>query len=85
MLPRVGEPKATKCVLYLDRGKLVLSDCVYAIRCKSVSDARQLKICLLEAWKTVEASYKGTCARHLTLPGLRELLQHLGFDVALDR
>jgi hypothetical protein len=81
LLPRVGEPKATKCVLYLGQKKLVLSDCVYALQCESVSDAETLRAILLDAWESVDRSFTGTCARHITLFRLRELLEHLGISV----
>ncbi len=80
-LPRVGEPQPTKCVLYLSRQRVVLSDCVYAIRCKSVLDARRLHEAILSDWNLVSSFYGGTCARHLTLQGLRDLLHTLGYGV----
>ena len=81
LLPRVGHPSADKCVLYLRRRRVVLSDCVYAIRCTTTSEAQLLRKALLSQWDNVAQRYTGTCAPYLTLASLRDVLVQLGVEI----
>ena len=80
LIPRVGQPDSRKCVLYLARKRVVLSDCVFAIKCGSSEDAKALHEKLLRSWCKVQESYRGTCARYITTDGLLGLLRSLGVD-----
>lgn len=82
LIPRVGQPSKAKCVLYLGRKPLVLSDCVYALRCGSSADAHHLQRLLMDNWDIVSGFYGGTCAPYITVRGLLELLRHLGVRVS---
>lgn len=82
LMPRVGCPSKDKCVLYLGRKQLVLSDCVYAIRCGSTSEAKMLQSTILANWDLVAQCYSGTCAPYLTIEGLTALLQVLGVTLS---
>jgi len=81
LIPRVGQPDSEKCVLYLARKRVVLSDCIFAIRCESSEDARLVHRAILRSWDKVRESYCGTCARYITRGGLRGLLGNLGFGI----
>lgn len=83
LIPRVGQPDNRKCVLYLARKRMVLSDCVFAIKCGSVEHAKVVHSTLLKSWCKVQESYRGTCARYITMDGLLGLLRSLGID-AID-
>ncbi len=84
LIPRVGQPNREKCVLYLARKRVVLSDCIFAIKCESSADARSVQSGLLDAWDTVSHAYGGTCARYLTRDRLCCLLRELGFEASVE-
>ena len=82
LLARVGKPMSSKVVLVdVTHPPVVLSDCVLAVECSTLSAARVLRRAILENWETVEAAYGGTCARYLTLASLKDLLWALGVSV----
>lgn len=81
LIPRVGEPNSGKCVLYLRNRRIVLSDCIFALACTTKEDAAILHSRLVDAWDEVSDVYGGTCARYMTICGLRSLLKKLGVEV----
>ncbi len=81
LIPRVGRPSPNKCVLYLARKRLVLSDCVYAIRCQTSDDARQLHGAIHACWDDFAQLYSGTCAPYLTVASLHSALTQLGVTI----
>lgn len=81
LLPRVGKPKKSKIALYRSKIPFTISDCVMAIRCANMREAKKAYQRLFEHWHHVEERYNGTCARHITIRSLGELLQSLGFQV----
>ena len=85
LLPRVGTPMKDKVVLYLSPSLLALSDCVFAIRCKNISNAQKVRWSLLKNWDRVKSHFVGTCAKYITIEGLSELLQKLGFQIRDER
>jgi tRNA1(Val) A37 N6-methylase TrmN6 len=86
LLPRVGKPDEAKCVLYLQNQRIVLSDCVFAITCRSRADAEQLHGRLKTSWnKVVERAWSGTCAPYATLESLKHVLVQVGCEVCLSR
>ena len=82
LIPRVGQPNREKCALYLRRKRIVLSDCVFALQCKSSGDATTLCETLKAEWGSVRDAYAGTCAKYLTLERLQKLLRGLGIGVS---
>jgi len=82
LIPRVGQPSKCKVCLYSGKGQVVLSDCVIGLKCKTLSDAKDLRHALLRRWQLVKEVYGGTCARYITLEGLRGLLSRLGFHAS---
>ncbi|WP_210522156.1 DNA methyltransferase family protein [Hymenobacter terricola] len=78
LLPRVGKPTADKIVLFPAGAIAILSDCVFALECGSEQEAEQLQSLLISEWPKVEAAYGGTCARFISVEGLRKLLHGLG-------
>jgi len=81
LLPRVGEPSATKCCVYRSKTRLVLSDCVFGIQCKVEADARRIHSRLVNSWRAVQNSYGGTCAPYISLARLVGLLRSIGVSV----
>lgn len=85
LIPRVGRPSIAKCVLYLGRKPIVLSDCVYALRCNSSQDAMALRERMINAMDMVSSHYHGTCAPYLTVRDLSAILGKLGVsEVSVD-
>lgn len=78
LLPRVGKPAVDKIVVFPPGATAVLSDCVFAIECNCEHDAERVHALLTTNWPTVEAAYGGTCARFISVEGLRELLHRFG-------
>lgn len=81
LVARVGQPSKKKCVLYLGRKRLILSDCVYAVRCASGDDARNLLNAIHANWDRFADLYAGTCAPYLTVSALHTALTQLGVQV----
>lgn len=81
LLPRVGQPAASKVCLYLSRRRVALSDCVFGLQCSTPDAARRLQRLLTRKWPLVEKQYNGTCARYLTVRALTTLLEDLGCSI----
>lgn len=81
LLPRVGCPNKLKIHTYHGRRKIVLSDCVIALKCKTWEEAEVTRKNLLENWDEIEKHYVGTGARHLTIRTFSRLLTAFGFNV----
>jgi hypothetical protein len=81
LLPRVGRPNRLKIHTYEGRRRIVISDCVIALKCKTGEGAEAVRTALLENWDEVERHYVGTGARHLTVDAISRLLKGFGFNV----
>lgn len=81
LLPRVGKPNKSKIVFHKNGNPFVISDCVLAIKSSNIRVTRKVYQTLLEHWSLIEDRYTGTCARHIPLKTLAELLKALGFQV----
>jgi hypothetical protein len=80
-VPRVGEPNKEKIFLYALRKRVILSDCVIALKCKSPKQTRVLHSTLLRRWTQLEEKYGGTGAKYITIGSLSQFLKGLGFSV----
>lgn len=83
LLPRVGLPCRDKLTLHLARDEVVLSDCVIALRCRTKTIAKRVFAELVDSWDDLEALYRGSCARYVTVRNLRTHVEKLGFSVQL--
>lgn len=81
LIPRVGRPYLNKIILYGRNREVILSDCLFAVQCRTMSDAERLYASLRENWKDLEKRYGGTCAPYITIKSLQILLESLGYDV----
>lgn len=79
LIPRVGAPSVGKACLYLRRKRIVLSDCVVGIQCRSSDDAMRLMELIRKHESKFVEMYSGTCARYLTLERLRCFLDRVGY------
>jgi hypothetical protein len=85
LLPRVGKPTASKVVVYGGRNRIVLSDCVLALKCQNLHDAIKIRETLQENWQSVARAFSATCAPYVTVSALAEVLRHLGFQTTLSK
>ncbi len=84
LIPRVGRPYRHKIKLYLGRKRIVLSDCVIALSCRTPVSARELQSALLQNWDSLQKEYGGTCAPYITLYSIQTFLESLGFAPSVD-
>lgn len=82
LLPRVGRPNKLKIHTYEGRRRIVISDCVIALKCKTREEAGVVRTALLENWGEVERHYIGTGARHLTVRTISHVLAGFGFNMS---
>lgn len=80
LIPRVGRPKREKIALHLFERPAVLSDCVIGIQAESFEKTRAIFNILLYKWPLIERLYMGSCARYVTLRGLRAALLQIGIS-----
>jgi hypothetical protein len=81
LVPRVGKPQSGKIALYTRDEPVVLSDCVFAIRCASANDSLYVLNVLLSNWEHFSRAYHGTCAPYITIKDLVAALSDLGIRV----
>lgn len=81
LIPRVCKPDVNKIVLLPVGMEAVLSDCVIAVECLSLSDAAKLQNHLVNNWSLTEQIYIGTCARYVSVSGLSAFLNDIGCEL----
>ncbi len=74
LLPRVGNPKREKICVISKTQSYALSDCIIAIKTKSIKDANSLKTYMIKNWDSIDNMYKGTAARYITIERLKRYL-----------
>lgn len=79
LIPRVGNPRKDKIVLYTSKERIATSSCILTISCQSETAAKQVFSALIQNWSQVKKYYTGTCARYMTLENLQRLLAEFGF------
>ena len=79
LLPRVGKPLPEKVAVW-NGGSAVLSDCVFALRTRTIASAREVQAVVQADFATLARSYVGSCAPYLTIATLIEVLSRLGLE-----
>jgi predicted RNA methylase len=82
LIPRVGAPSRSKVVVYESKQPIVLSDCLFGIKCGSKRSAHLLKERIHLAWDEILPLYGGTGAPYITRRRLVDLMVALGFSPA---
>lgn len=80
LIPRVGSPNVNKVVSHTAKGKMTLSDCVFALVCTTESDQRVVHERIENAWTLLSAEYQGSCAPYLTVEGLTRFLSEINVN-----
>ena len=81
VLPRVGRITVEKVALLGNSQRVMLSDCVIALKPTSLNNARLLRDRLTENFSQLSTQYVGTGAPFITLHRLRTALEVLGVQV----
>lgn len=85
LFPRVGLVTPEKlCVLEGGR-RVVLSDCVLAVRCRSVSAARTMRTQILDEWPIFAACFRGTGAPYITVESASNVLSRILIKPKLEQ
>ncbi|WP_175838593.1 class I SAM-dependent methyltransferase [Burkholderia anthina] len=77
LFPRVGLVTPDKLCILEGGRRIVLSDCVLAVRCRSVSAARAMRTRILDAWPAFAASFRGTGAPYITVERASNVLSRI--------
>jgi hypothetical protein len=80
LLPRVGQPKRSKLVLYRARQKVALSDCVFGLKSEK-STLLKLHDSMQKNWLKIENLYTGTGAKYIASAQVAGFVRSLGFTV----
>lgn len=67
LIPRVGVPAHDSLAAVYLRSRVQLSDCVIALKLRSMRAAGQLSVALRTQWPQFAALYRGTGARYITM------------------
>ena len=81
VLPRVGRITVDKVALLEENQRVMLSDCVIAVKPTSPQNACQLRERLVENFQELSVQYVGTGAPFITVHRLIVALNHLGVQV----
>lgn len=74
LLPRVGAPRIANVGPANLREEVQLSDCVIALCCRTMREAKQLAVTIRDQWPSFVSLYRGTGARYITMNRLRQWL-----------
>lgn len=85
LIPRVGKPDQTKVALYDSSAPLALSDCVFGIECRNLTETRVLLNRIQRWWPDLANQYGGTGAPYLTVSHLIGWLYRVGVDATTTR
>lgn len=85
LIPRVGKPIKDKlCVINVDE-TYALSDCIIAIKAKSLADCIRLQQYITDNWDAIKEMYKGTGARYITLDKLSQFLNLDSSEIRFEK
>lgn len=74
LIPRVGQPNINKICIIKKEESYILSDCILAIKTKTLTESIFLKKLFVENWDYISNLYKGTGARYITIEKLEKYL-----------
>jgi predicted RNA methylase len=74
LFPRVGRVSPEKVSLLDGNMRIVMSDCVVALPCRTLQEAIDMRKAILENWAHFASIYRGTGAPYLTLETAEGLL-----------
>ncbi|WP_438392097.1 methyltransferase [Caballeronia sp. DA-9] len=84
LFPRVGLVTPDKVCILEDGRRIVLSDCVLAVRCKSALEASTMRTRILDAWPSFAASFRGTGAPYITVERASNILSSILTESAVQ-
>jgi predicted RNA methylase len=84
LVPRVGLPRRDKVAVLAESAAISISDCIFALRCKSLEMATLLQMQISREWHQFSNLYGGTGAPYLTTKKLTIWLMEQGYSVAVE-
>lgn len=78
LLPRVGRITPEKVAVLTSPRRVMISDCVIALKTESAQGARQVRRLLVDNFTLLAGAYVGTGAPHITLDRLRDAMRRIG-------
>jgi hypothetical protein len=84
LMTRVGKPMSSKVIVYHRPKPIVLSDCVIALKCKTLKEANTVRNVLQRRWSLVSRAFEATCAPYITVSALADVRRQLGFDASIQ-
>lgn len=74
IFPRVGNFNKGKICIFTGHEEIVISDCLFSVRCKSSCQAEDIKNFILNNWETFKENYSGTGALYSTLDKVQNFI-----------
>lgn len=74
LITRVGNPKKEKICKIDSESKVVISDCIIALKTENEEDTNELQSLLINNWDSLKSLYKGTAAKYVTMERIRNFL-----------
>jgi len=74
LVSRVGQPDIRKICIIPSKKEYILSDCIIAIKTKSMEDSQLLKKSIINNWSSFSNLYKGTGAKYITIKRIKHFL-----------
>jgi tRNA1(Val) A37 N6-methylase TrmN6 len=75
LINRVGHPDVRKIYVVPSKKEYALSDCILAIKAKSIKDCQIIKKTITDNWLDFSNLYKGTGAKYITIKRLSYFLK----------
>jgi tRNA1(Val) A37 N6-methylase TrmN6 len=77
LIPRVGMATSAKIVSADFRHRVVISDCLYALKTDTAEDAETLRNAIVSEWPSLQREYTGTGAPHMRTDALLAVLERI--------
>ena len=81
LMQRVGKPDSRKIAIVQEGQEVALSDCIIALKTRSMWLARRVAQRMRSNWSKIEGTFTGTGAPYLTLGKLADSLESIGIEI----
>lgn len=77
LFPRVGNFNQEKICILTSESEIVISDCIFAVKCKNLAEAECLKEAIYLYWDDFKSNYSGTGAVYSSLDKINYFINFL--------
>lgn len=77
LFPRVGNFNKEKICILNSECEIVISDCIFAVKCKNLAEAESLKEAIYLYWDEFKSNYSGTGALYSPLDKINYFINYL--------